>query len=202
MLCQCGCGVETGVYTNSSRGHRKGEPRKFLVGHHISTEKIGKDFYCQRGHERLPENVYRNGTCKLCAYIVNAARDPKLHSAQSLKWGRTEIGIASREASRLKNIYNLTTEQKQNMLTAQDNKCKLCGKAFDVNIKALVPHVDHDHECCLGRKSCGKCIRGFLCRTCNSFLGLVKDNITTLENAIQYLKETQCKTQEKPISFV
>ena len=27
MLCECGCGAETGVYTNSSRGHRKGMPR-------------------------------------------------------------------------------------------------------------------------------------------------------------------------------
>jgi hypothetical protein len=63
-------------------------------------------------------------------------------------------------------------------------------------VPELVPHVDHDHTCCPGKKSCGKCIRGFLCRACNSFIGLAKDNITTLENAVKYLKETQCKTQQ------
>ena len=27
--------------------------------------------------------------------------------------------------------------------------------------------VDHDHSCCEGGNSCGKCIRGVLCRGCN-----------------------------------
>src|SRR4029077_2130187 len=31
--------------------------------------------------------------------------------------------------------------------------------------------VDHDHNCCPGAHSCGKCIRGILCGTCNSALG-------------------------------
>jgi hypothetical protein len=30
--------------------------------------------------------------------------------------------------------------------------------------------VDHDHRCCSGEKTCGRCLRGLLCRTCNNTL--------------------------------
>lgn len=29
-------------------------------------------------------------------------------------------------------------------------------------------HVDHDHGCCPGRVTCGRCVRGILCRNCNT----------------------------------
>ena len=33
-LCQCGCGEPVGYYPRSNGTQRKGEPRKFLTGHH------------------------------------------------------------------------------------------------------------------------------------------------------------------------
>jgi hypothetical protein len=35
-------------------------------------------------------------------------------------------------------------------------------------------NVDHDHRCCPGERSCGKCVRGLLCRTCNRIEGLLE----------------------------
>lgn len=49
-------------------------------------------------------------------------------------------------------------------------------------------HVDHDHECCLGEKSCGKCVRGVLCYPCNAGLGYFQDSTVLLQRAINYLK--------------
>jgi len=35
-------------------------------------------------------------------------------------------------------------------------------------------HIDHDHSCCPGRKSCGLCVRGALCSFHNVYLGYLE----------------------------
>jgi len=60
--------------------------------------------------------------------------------------------------------------------------CEICGKV----VPAL--DVDHDHNCCSARqKSCGECIRGFLCGDCNRALGLFRDDVESLKKAVAYL---------------
>jgi hypothetical protein len=36
--------------------------------------------------------------------------------------------------------------------------------------------IDHDHSCCPGRRSCGKCVRGALCRSHNTYLGYLEND--------------------------
>lgn len=36
--------------------------------------------------------------------------------------------------------------------------------------------VDHDHSCCPGKTSCGRCVRGLLCGPCNDHMGYLRDN--------------------------
>ncbi len=61
----------------------------------------------------------------------------------------------------------------------QDNKCAICKKTVEENKRNLA--VDHNHIT-------GK-IRGLLCNTCNSALGMFKGDLGTdlLEKAINYL---------------
>lgn len=61
--------------------------------------------------------------------------------------------------------------------------CRVCGR---VDVKSM--NIDHDHSCCpKNKKSCGKCVRGVLCRDCNLGLGYFKDDIDLLKRAIKYL---------------
>jgi len=75
-----------------------------------------------------------------------------------------------------------------------NNKCKICSVEFTdpIENRESCLCVDHDHTCCAFSKgSCGKCIRGFLCFSCNQGLGNFKDNKELLIKASKYL-ETAC----------
>lgn len=80
--------------------------------------------------------------------------------------------------------YQLTIEEYGLLLVKQNGACAICG---GVGTRSL--HVDHDHSCCNGSKSCGACIRGLLCFRCNTMLGNANDDINILQKAINYVKD-------------
>lgn len=68
------------------------------------------------------------------------------------------------------------------MLRSQDWKCPICtGGLGDFWV------VDHDHDCCSGGTSCGKCVRGLLCNHCNKAIGFLADDPDLLRRAADYL---------------
>jgi hypothetical protein len=68
--------------------------------------------------------------------------------------------------------YGLTKEQFDQLLEAQQNTCAMCREPFQEGQPIC---IDHDHACCPSEKrSCGKCIRGLLCRSCNTSLGHIE----------------------------
>lgn len=80
---------------------------------------------------------------------------------------------------RLIRKYGITTEQRDEMIQAQDNKCLICESDFDE--LDHTPHVDHCHK--------SGDVRGVLCKLCNTGLGQFKDNVALLKSAIQYLEK-------------
>lgn len=77
--------------------------------------------------------------------------------------------------------YGLTVEQYESILKSQGSACAICK-----SVKYL--QIDHDHKCCPDQaSSCGKCVRGVLCRNCNTLLGNAKDSTNILIMAIRYL---------------
>jgi hypothetical protein len=72
---------------------------------------------------------------------------------------------------------------------AQDGKCKACGgPMLPQGNSRESAHVDHDHSCCPGSKSCGKCIRGMIHARCNHILGMANDDPRILRCLIYYLE--------------
>jgi hypothetical protein len=82
-------------------------------------------------------------------------------------------------------FYRMTLEEYEVLLEASDGTCYACG-ALPEEGRSL--HVDHDHSCCPGRRSCGKCVRGLLCIRCNWMLGVADDDIQRLERLILYVR--------------
>lgn len=87
---------------------------------------------------------------------------------------------------RIKRMYKISKQDIEEFLKNQ-NGCAICHKSD--NLFPIWWTVDHDHECCNGMKSCGKCIRGILCSSCNRGLGQFKDSEIILINAIHYIKD-------------
>jgi hypothetical protein len=67
---------------------------------------------------------------------------------------------------------------------AQGGSCAICQRATG-KTKALA--VDHEHSCCPGKTSCGRCVRGILCGPCNQLIGRLPKG--SLQRAIAYLED-------------
>jgi len=65
--------------------------------------------------------------------------------------------------------FRTTEEWYAGKLVEQGGHCALCSRVREENGSYLA--IDHDHKCCAHSGSCGKCLRGLLCRRCNVRLG-------------------------------
>jgi hypothetical protein len=78
---------------------------------------------------------------------------------------------------KIKKKYDITLEQYNEMVDAQQGKCKICGTHQDELKKLLV--IDHNHDTNI--------VRGLLCDKCNRGLGHFNDDVNLLSQAIEYL---------------
>jgi hypothetical protein len=70
--------------------------------------------------------------------------------------------------------YRMTVEDFERLAEAQDWVCAICYQSPDTRLC-----VDHDHDCCLGKRSCGQCVRQLLCHYCNVIVGFVESGRAT-----------------------
>lgn len=86
-------------------------------------------------------------------------------------------------AQKRKLKFGISESDFQKMLSDQSGACQICRFVFVVGAgRELIPHVDHCHKT-------GK-VRGLLCTSCNKMLGFAKENLVSLERAIEYLKRS------------
>ena len=78
--------------------------------------------------------------------------------------------------------HHITKKNFLDMVDRQNNKCAIIG------CDRQATHIDHNHKCCPGKHSCGKCIRGVLCAQHNTGLGGFLDDPFTLRSAACYIE--------------
>ncbi|CAM5553447.1 endonuclease domain-containing protein [Streptomyces fumanus] len=103
---------------------------------------------------------YDPEACRVCDEWVHA---------DERKYGRTlcpVCGPAVRQAKR----FRLPIERVNAILRVQNDYCPLCGEGpgDDAAEGPIWWQIDHDHNCCTG---CPRCVRGLLCKPCNTRLG-------------------------------
>jgi hypothetical protein len=136
--------------------------------------------------------------CKACnataASASHAARrqDPEYREwrrQRTAEW-REELRADGRLSALNKKYalkkYGLTPEAFAAMRAAQDDRCAICRLRLPDDERNV--HVDHDHSCCSGKRTCGKCVRGLLCGKCNVALGGFRDDPRIIRRAAAYLE--------------
>lgn len=73
----------------------------------------------------------------------------------------------------LRELYKTTKEWFDYKLEKQQGHCALCP-ATNQSDSGKRLSVDHNHNCCPGKRACGKCNRGLLCFNCNKKLGMLE----------------------------
>lgn len=95
---------------------------------------------------------------------------------------KTDAGKESTRKAHLKMSYNLTLEDYDRMYEEQGGCCAICGTHASAAVLGSGSRlaVDHNHET-------GE-VRGLLCAHCNTALGKMKDSVSVLQSAINYLQ--------------
>jgi Recombination endonuclease VII len=97
--------------------------------------------------------------------------------------GKRKYYKETERKQKLRSNYGLDWESYVSLYNKQQGLCAVCFKFLDINaqLKSSKPYVDHCHTT--------KKVRGLLCHKCNLGLGHFEDNINTLQNACNYLKQ-------------
>ena len=89
--------------------------------------------------------------------------------------------------TKLKQTYGITYDDYLEMFNEQDGKCLICERHQKDLTLALA--VDHCHDTGM--------IRGLLCGNCNSGIGNLRDDISLLKKAIEYLESYENKEDDE-----
>lgn len=144
---------------------RCGETKSEDEFHKRPDKKRGRHYHCKSCNSKYTTTdaarVRGRVKSKRCRDKIKAT-DPEKYKRQWRAWN-------------LKKFYNLTIDDYNEMLAAQNGTCAICFQPpGNTNF-----HVDHNH-------SSGK-IRGLLCSACNTAIGLLNENPEILKSALAYL---------------
>lgn len=162
---------------------RRGRPLDDPIGQYERGDRICKVDGCKR--KRVGSATY----CDMHRMRVVASGDPGPAGLKIAPTGQA-IWDTPDERRRVARLwkFGLTPETFAEMLAAQNGRCAICDTDDPKGNRVSTWTVDHDHTCCPGKTSCGRCVRGLLCNRCNRGIGMFGDDPVILESAAAYLR--------------
>jgi hypothetical protein len=148
---------------------------------------------CDCGNEASVQvDNLTGGHTRSCGCLVSKCkRTPEegtaLKNAVTRDWNRRNVThVTQYRRNRTLLSHNISPERHEALLVEQNGVCAICKRPPETfGVKHL--DIDHDHRCCPGTYSCGKCIRGLICIACNRALGLFQDRLDILQSAANYI---------------
>jgi len=122
------------------------------------------DGYKAKKQRDVANRKYLHSRCKECDH----ARVRIYHKDNKAKVTKRQL------ISHRRRLYGLNEEEYNNMILSQNNLCAICNKPSDKTL-----HIDHDHATGM--------VRGLLCHTCNTGIGMLQEDLIILNRAIEYL---------------
>lgn len=134
----------------------------------------------------IPSETFNGNPCRVCDGTLRFAKTGKCVPcrkkvvARHLTPERRKANKAKykgryKQRTRTQKLLDISHETFAELLAGQNARCTICGKKPKRRL-----HIDHCH-------STGK-FRALLCNSCNTGLGMFRDNPAILRAAIQYLK--------------
>lgn len=142
--------------------------------------------FCKSGRHQYEPQKYPNGKSKGCVECNKVwQRNKRLSNPEKAREQDRQRWVGKLDKLRDRNLrrdFGITLSQYNDILVAQNEVCAICKckettKQKNGRIQFL--SVDHSHIT--------KKIRGLLCNRCNRAIGLLRDSIEVLHNAIKYL---------------
>ena len=134
-----------------------------------------------------------SGICRSCRNKRkrNSYPERKEKVVSQMRQARRDNPARFREYD-MKKRFKFGLEEFERMFEEQGRKCAACGSTDSGEKPPRTWHIDHDHSCCpTRRRTCGKCVRGILCRWCNMSLGNAKDDPARLRALANYVESYQ-----------
>lgn len=143
---------------------------------------------CTVCKQELSYNHYHRSKISKDGYGYRCRECDKAARASYREDNKERFAEVSRRKS-LKWKYGITLEEYSGILESQGNCCAIC-KTTESGIGGARRNwnwpVDHCH-------TSGK-VRGILCSSCNRGLGLLGDNVKSLQKALDYLTKSEDDT--------
>lgn len=168
-----GCGV---VFTASANGAGRTRCASHRTVHWVA----GKAYQCDRCGKFAPDQRAHDGG--LWPYLCAECRKPLRHVEARLK------------------RHHVPWDTVRPLL--DNGACPMCDTDMLEPVTVRTPGtaswgkrrpllvVDHDHACC-PNTSCGRCVRGLICTTCNTALGLMRDDPGALRRLAEYIERVK-----------